>query len=219
MDWREGVAILLLGFISAWPPIVIHAADPDPVSDFVGDGIAESFVLRDIFVNGDVSNTTGGVRAGLGPKFFPAQTNQGVSITRFLIAPCGFNPPQTHPRGTEMLTLLEGGPLEVGFVDTEGQTHINILHPNDVTCFPRGMMHFTHNVGTEVANAVSGFNSQDPGFMLEAVGMFHLPAKVVAGAFNQSQDFVNKINQTMYAFGNHLVRSEVDGCVPGRSSL
>ena len=36
------------------------------------------------------------------------------------MVPCGVNLPHTHPRATEILTLISGGPLQVGFVDTSG---------------------------------------------------------------------------------------------------
>ncbi|GLJ37203.1 hypothetical protein SUGI_0754570 [Cryptomeria japonica] len=56
-----------------------------------------------------------------------------------------------------------GGPLKVGFVDTQGQAFIDILHPGDVTIFLRGTLHFELNVGTEEANYISSLNSQNPG--------------------------------------------------------
>jgi hypothetical protein len=39
------------------------------------------------------------------------------------MVPCGSNLPHTHPRASEVLSLLSGGPLQVGFVDTTGNQH------------------------------------------------------------------------------------------------
>ncbi|GLJ37201.1 hypothetical protein SUGI_0754550 [Cryptomeria japonica] len=69
-----------------------------------------------------------------------------------------------------MLTLIiSGGPLQVGFVDTQGQAFIDILHPGDVTIFSRGTLHFELNVGTEEANYISALNSQNPGVVTSSV--------------------------------------------------
>ncbi len=41
-------------------------------------------------------------------------------MVRFELLPCGTNPPHTHPRASELLFLVSGGPLLAGFVDTSG---------------------------------------------------------------------------------------------------
>ena len=46
--------------------------------------------------------------------------SEGITYVRFQMVPCGVNLPHTHPRATEILTLITGGPLQVGFVDTSG---------------------------------------------------------------------------------------------------
>ena len=55
---------------------------------------------------------------------------QGLSVVRFKMVPCGSNLPHTHPRASEVLSLLSGGPLQVGFVDTTG----NYLSNNTMPC-------------------------------------------------------------------------------------
>jgi hypothetical protein len=58
-----------------------------------------------------------------GVKWF--YRTQGLSIVRFKMVPCGSNLPHTHPRASEVLSLLSGGPLQVGFVDTTGNLTVN----------------------------------------------------------------------------------------------
>lgn len=50
----------------------VEAADPDPLVDFSAN--ANTPVFRDIFANGDVTNGSGGVRAGLDIGKFPGLT-------------------------------------------------------------------------------------------------------------------------------------------------
>ncbi|XP_057844145.2 germin-like protein 2-4 [Cryptomeria japonica] len=106
-----------------------------------------------------------------------------------------------HPRATEMLALISGGPLQVGFVDTHGNAFIDILNPGDITIFPRGMMHFEANVGKEEANFISALNSQNPGVMPSSVSIMKLPSIAVAAAFNISQRDVNKLESRIYCSG------------------
>jgi mannose-6-phosphate isomerase-like protein (cupin superfamily) len=141
-----------------------YSADPDPVRDFE-TGLS-SFTLRNIFKNGDVSSDTGGIRAATNPQNFPAVRTQGLSVVRFKMVPCGSNLPHTHPRASEVLSLLSGGPLQVGFVDTTGASFIDILYPGDLTVFPRGVLHFELNVGTVEAEYLSALNSENPGTLV-----------------------------------------------------
>ncbi|CAM6039182.1 unnamed protein product, partial [Sphagnum compactum] len=89
--------------------------------------------------------------------------SQGITVVRFELVPCGTNPPHTHPRASELLFLISGGPLLAGFVDTSGVAHLSIIYAGDVTIFPRALLHFETNLGTETAIFLSGLNSQNPG--------------------------------------------------------
>ncbi|XP_059065430.1 uncharacterized protein LOC131857213 isoform X1 [Cryptomeria japonica] len=102
-----------------------------------------------------------------------------------------------------MLTLISGGPLQVGFVDTQGQAFIDILHPGDVTIFSRGTLHFELNVGTEETNYISALNSQNPGVVTSSMPILKLPLKSVATAFNITQQAVKKLDSTIYASDSH----------------
>ncbi|XP_057872520.1 germin-like protein subfamily 1 member 7 isoform X2 [Cryptomeria japonica] len=190
----------------------VYGADPDPLTDFA-PGL-KTFTLRDIFSNGDVSVDSGGVRAATSVAKFPAAASQGLQYVRFKMVPCGVNLPHTHPRATEMLTLISGGPLQVGFVDT--QAFIDILHPGDVTIFPRGTMHFEINIGFKEADYISALNSQNPGVLTSSVSILKLPLTTVATAFNITERAVKKLESTIYASGRGLKKTSKSGCVPGR---
>ncbi|KAJ7559466.1 hypothetical protein O6H91_04G086100 [Diphasiastrum complanatum] len=187
--------VVMMAALLSYPSSIVRCADPDPLQDF---DVASSLVLRNIFANATVSKSDGGVRAIVEPKHLGVQSHQGVSIARYLIEPCGMDPPHTHPRATELITLLAGGPLLVGFVDSSiGQLRSSFLQANDVAMLPRGLMHFMQNIGNTTASIFSVFNSQNPGLLVSSVGLFRLPIEVVAGAMNQSPKVVKHINKTM----------------------
>ncbi|KEH37076.1 cupin domain protein [Medicago truncatula] len=49
-------------------------------------------------------------------------------MTHIDIAPWGVNPPHSHPRATEILTVLEGT-LEVGFITSNPENrHFRLIH-------------------------------------------------------------------------------------------
>eukprot|EP00253_Pinus_taeda_P029975 PITA_29975 len=192
----------------------VYSADPDPVRDFE-TGLS-TFTLRNIFQNGDVTSDTGGIRAATNPQNFPAVRTQGLSIVRFKMVPCGSNLPHTHPRATEVLSLLYGGPLQVGFVDTTGASHIDILYPGDITVFPRGVLHFELNVGSVEAEYLSALNSENPGTLTSSEALFHIPLRALATSLNVDQRVVNWLNSTAYRYAPSLKKTANSGCEPGR---
>lgn len=205
--------VLLFAFLSSFT--LLLASDPDPVMDFA-PGV-NSFVFRDIYSNGVVVNGTGGIRAGLSTDKFPAITTQGLTIVRFRIVPCGCQLAHSHPRASEILSLISGGPLQVGFVDTKGETHVNLLYPGDVTLFPRGMIHFELNVGDKEAEYISALNSQNPGTLTAAAALFRIPERALSTSLNLPATLLQRINSTLtHNIGPILEKSGRSGCVPGR---
>ncbi|OAE24130.1 hypothetical protein AXG93_2752s1440 [Marchantia polymorpha subsp. ruderalis] len=176
----------------------VEAADPDPLVDFSAN--ATTPVFRNLFANGDVTTGSGGIRAALDIGKFPGLTSEGLTVVQFKMVPCGENVPHTHPRATELLSLISGGPLQAGFVDTKGQAHIHILYPGDLIVFPRGLLHFELNVGTETAFYLSALNSQNPGTLDAAGAVLQLPERAAAIAFNQDIE-------TVGAYSSNLLRS------------
>ncbi|GLJ36555.1 hypothetical protein SUGI_0734760 [Cryptomeria japonica] len=195
----------------------IYGSDPDPLTDYA-PGVT-SFTLHDIFTNGQITVDTGGVRADATVAKFPAMQSQGLTYVRFKIVPCGVNLPHTHPRASEVLALISGGPLQVGLVDTQGNTFIDILNPGDIATFPRGMMHFQVNLGKEEADFISALNSQNPGLLSSSVSILKLPLIAVATAFNITQQEVKELRSLIYASGIGLKQIAKSGCIPGGDAI
>ncbi|KAH8948711.1 hypothetical protein BDL97_11G107300 [Sphagnum fallax] len=193
----------------------VTAADPDPVLDNPLN--LTSFTIRDIFKNGDVSSGPGGVRAAVNTKNFPATTSEGITVVRFEMVPCGVNVPHTHPRASELLSLISGGPLQVGFIDTAGNAHLDIIHAGDSTLFPRGLLHFEINLGTENATYVSALNSQNPGTLNAGASLFRVPELTLATALNTEYSVLKKIAKSISSDLTTLEKSSKANCVPGKS--
>ena len=104
---------------------------------------------------------------------FPGLNTLGISLARIDFAPYGQNPPHTHPRGTEILVVLEGT-LFVGFVtsNTDNRLFTKTLNKGDVFVFPVGLIHFQVNVGKTSAIAISGLSSQNAGAITIANAVF-----------------------------------------------
>ena len=104
---------------------------------------------------------------------FPGLNTLGISLARIDFAPYGQNPPHTHPRGTEILVVLEGT-LFVGFVtsNTDNRLFTKTLNKGDVFVFPVGLIHFQVNVGKTNAIAISGLSSQNAGAITIANAVF-----------------------------------------------
>ena len=88
----------------------------------------------------------------------------GISLDRIDFAPYGLNPLHTHPRGTELLVVLEGTFL-VGFVTSQPNYRLftKTLNQGDVFVFPVGLIHLQFNIGETNAIAFSSFSSQNVG--------------------------------------------------------
>ena len=97
----------------------------------------------------------------------------GISLARIDFAPYGQNPPHTHPRGTEILVVLEGS-LYVGFVtsNTDNRLFTKVLNKGDVFVFPVGLIHFQFNVGKTNAIAIAALSSQNAGVITIANAVF-----------------------------------------------
>ncbi|MCD9639865.1 hypothetical protein HAX54_024777 [Datura stramonium] len=98
----------------------------------------------------------------------PGLNTLGISIVRADLEPQGLVPLHTHPRATELITILEGT-LYAGFLvpDTvnifKSRLFSKIMNPGDVFVIPQGLIHFQYNVGHKNATLLASFNSQNPG--------------------------------------------------------
>ena len=123
---------------------------------------------------GNTSNPLGSKVTPVFVDQLPGLNTLGISLARIDFAPKGLNPPHTHPRGTEILVVLEGN-LYVGFVlSDQGNNSFftKVLNKGDVFVFPIGLIHFQLNVGYGNAVAISGLSSQNPGVITIANAVF-----------------------------------------------
>jgi len=127
----------------------------------------------------------------------PGLNTLGISMARIDYAPRGQNPPHTHPRATEILTVLEGS-LYVGFVTSnpDNKFFSKMLNKGDVFVFPQGLIHFQFNPSYDKpAVAIAALNSQNPGAITIANAVFgsHPPIAddVLAKAFQVDKKVVD----------------------------
>uniref|UniRef100_A0A0D9X561 Germin-like protein n=1 Tax=Leersia perrieri TaxID=77586 RepID=A0A0D9X561_9ORYZ len=140
----------------------------------------------------------------------PGLNTLGISIARIDYAPLGENPPHTHPRATEILTVLEGT-LYVGFV-TSNQNNMNklfskVLNKGDVFVFPEGLIHFQFNPNPhEPAVAIAALSSQNPGAITIANAVFGskppISDDVLAKAFQVEKGTIDWL-QAQFWENNH----------------
>ncbi|KAK3002913.1 hypothetical protein RJ639_018199 [Escallonia herrerae] len=105
---------------------------------------ADDFFFSGLIIMGNTSNPVGFKVTPVTLAQLPGLNTLGISIVRIDRAPWGINPPHTHPRATEILTILEGS-LQVGFVTSNPENRIisKVLQKGDVFVFPVDL--FTSN--------------------------------------------------------------------------
>ncbi|CAH1425197.1 unnamed protein product [Lactuca virosa] len=202
------IMFLALALTVAW------AADHSPLQDFcVADingqvrvngfacknpnGVqANDFYFSGMHMMGNTSNRLG---SSVTPAFvfqIPGLITLGISLARLDFAPWGLIPPHTHPRATEILTVLEGQ-IEVGFVTSNPDNrHISkVLNKGDVFVFPVNLIHYQRNVGNMNAVAMVALSSQNPGVVPIANVVFgsnpDISTDVLAKAFQVSDDIIS----------------------------
>ncbi|CAO2209915.1 unnamed protein product [Urochloa humidicola] len=168
------------------------ASDPSPLQDFCVADMhfpvkVNGFVCKDpMAVNADdffkaakldearKTNKIGSNVTLISAVQLPGLNTLGISIARIDYAPLGQNPPHTHPRATEILTVLEGI-LYVGFVTSnpDNKLFAKVLHKGDVFVFPQGLIHFQFNpIYDKPAVAIAALSSQNPGAITIANAVF-----------------------------------------------
>ncbi|KAJ9163195.1 hypothetical protein P3X46_022893 [Hevea brasiliensis] len=148
--------------------LVNGASCKDPKQVQAGD-----FLFTGLHLPGNTSNPAGSKATLVTAAQLPGLNTLGVSMVRIDYAPWGINPPHTHPRASEILTVLEGT-LEVGFVTSNPDNRLitKVLNKGDVFVFPVGLIHFQRNTGNGYAVAIAAFNSQNPGVITIANAVF-----------------------------------------------
>nr|XP_043629555.1 putative germin-like protein 2-3 isoform X2 [Erigeron canadensis] len=190
------------------------AYEPKPLQDFcVADpnmklnGVAcknpmqvqaEDFFFSGLHIRGNTSNTVGSRVTTVFATQLPGLNTLGISMVRIDYAPWGLNPPHTHPRATEILTVLEGS-LEVGFVTSNPDNRFitKVLKKGDVFVFPVGLVHFQRNIGNGNAVAIAALSSQNPGAITIANAVFGanppIPSDILAKAFQVDRTVVDQL--------------------------
>ncbi|CAN0914478.1 Putative germin-like protein 2-1 [Linum grandiflorum] len=192
------------------------AADPSPLQDFcVADSTnqvrmngfacknpamvqASDFSFSGLQNPGNTANAVGSVVTPVTVAQIPGLNTLGISMVRIDYAPLGIGSPHTHPRATEVLTVIEGT-LEVGFVTSNPENRLisKILQKGDVFVFPIGLIHFQRNVGYTNAVAISALSSQNPGVITVANSVFgskpDIATDILAKAFQVDKSIVQKL--------------------------
>ncbi|CAK7357327.1 unnamed protein product [Dovyalis caffra] len=188
------------------------ASDPSPLQDFcVADpsssvrinGLpcmdpklvnANRFLFRGLHVPTNTSNPLG---FGANSVRIPGLNTLGIALARGDFAPRGVAPLHTHPRATEIATVLEGS-LLVGFVTSNPENRFisKVVQKGDVFVFPKGLIHFLYNVGDSPASVIVSFSSQDPGFIVVA-DLFgtnpSIPNDILAKAFQVDESIIRQL--------------------------
>ncbi|MED6220971.1 hypothetical protein PIB30_049913 [Stylosanthes scabra] len=207
---------------------IASAYDPSPLQDFC---VALNDTRNAVFVNGKFCKDPklvvaedffkhvdpGNVTNKLGSKVTPVSVNElpglntlGISLARIDFGAKGLNPPHTHPRGTEILIVIEGT-LLVGFVTSNQNNNTNqlftkVLNKGDVFVFPIGLIHFQFNIGYGNAVAIAALSSQNAGVITIANAVFGstppISPQVLTKAFQVDKNVINYLEKQFWYDNN-----------------
>ncbi|CAJ2669528.1 unnamed protein product [Trifolium pratense] len=205
---------------------VALAYDPSPLQDFC---VAINDPKDGVFVNGKFCKDPALVKAedffkhieqgntsnALGSQVTPVAVDQlfglntlGISLARVDFARKGLNPPHIHPRGTEILIVVEGT-LYVGFVTSnqdKNRLFTKVLNKGDVFVFPIGLIHFQLNIGYGNAVAIAGLSSQNPGVITIANALFKsdpsISDEVLTKAFQVDKSVIDYLQKQSWYDNN-----------------
>ncbi|XP_030442278.1 putative germin-like protein 2-1 [Syzygium oleosum] len=208
------IRILFLGLAAL--VITVAVADESPLQDFCvagpSNGVfvngfackdpkmvqANDFYFGGLHLAGNVSNPVGSKVTPVTVVQVPGLNTLGISLARIDYSPWGINPPHTHPRASEILTVIEGT-LEVGFVTSNPDNRLitKVLYKGDVFVFPVGLIHFQRNVGYSNAIAIAALGSQNPGVITIANAVFgsnpDIATDILAKAFQVDKSIAGQI--------------------------
>jgi quercetin dioxygenase-like cupin family protein len=158
------------------------------------------FFFSELNIPRDTSNPLGSTVTLLNMDKILGLKTLGISLARMDFAPHGLNPPHIHPRGTEILVVLEGT-LLVGFVTSniDNRLFTKVLNAGDVFVFPIGLIHFQFNTGHTNVVAIAGLSSQNPGVITIANAVFGsnppINPDVLAKAFQLDRNMINYLQK------------------------
>ncbi|KAL3846197.1 hypothetical protein ACJIZ3_003600 [Penstemon smallii] len=208
--------IISLIFVALSFGLLAFAFEPSPLQDFcVADStssarvnglvckhptsvVADDFFFSGLHVPGNTSNPNGSRVTPMTVAQLPGLNSLGISMVRVEYAPWGINPPHTHTRATEILTVIEGS-LQVGFVTSNPDNNLitRTIKKGDVFVFPIGLVHFQRNVETGNAVAIAALSSQNPGVITIANTVFGsnpgISGDILAKAFQVDKSVVDQL--------------------------
>lgn len=158
----------------------------------------DHFVFSGLHIPRTPSAALGSVVTPVTVAQLPGLNTLGISLARIDYAPWGVVPPHVHPRGSEILTVIEGE-IEAGFVTSNPENRLirKFLKKGDVFVFPIGLVHYQRNVGKGKALSFSGLNSENPGVVIVPNAVFAsnplIPSDLLAKAFQVDQKVVDNI--------------------------
>ncbi|CAM6081589.1 unnamed protein product [Calypogeia fissa] len=182
-----------------------QASDPELTTDFaVPVGINATTLDGSFFTNMGLRNVSAKVGnfatvTPINQGNFPALVGLGTSSALLQFPMGATNPPHTHPRGTELLYVIDGA-LLVGLVDTTDKLFTQTLLAGDLFVFPKGLVHFQINYGSVPVTAYAGFSSSNPGLVRLPNALFKsgIPDTVLATGFGVSTMVIDDlINATV----------------------
>ncbi|XP_073009307.1 putative germin-like protein 2-1 [Typha latifolia] len=201
----------ILALLALTSPLAL-ASDPSPLQDFcVADEMPQVFVngfvckdpklakAEDFFYSGldkpgDTNNKYGSKVTLVDVQKLPGLNTLGIAVARLDVAPFGINPPHTHPRATEILTVLEGS-FYAGFITSDNKLFAKVISKGDVFVFPKGLIHFEFNYGTVPAVGIASLSSQNPGLIRVADALFgsnpRISEEVLAKAFQVDKKIID----------------------------
>ena len=162
---------------------------------------ANDFFTSGLNIPGNTNNKVGSNVTTVNVDRIAGLNTLGISLVRIDYAPYGQNPPHTHPRGSEILVVVEGT-LHVGFVSSNqdgNRLFTKVLNKGDVFVFPIGMIHFQLNIGHTPSVAFAGLSSQNAGVITIADTVFGstppINPEVLARAFQLDPKVVEELQQ------------------------
>ncbi|KAI7728421.1 hypothetical protein M8C21_000905 [Ambrosia artemisiifolia] len=157
---------------------------------------ANDFYFRGLHLKGNTSNPFGLMVQPVTVAQLPGLNTLGISMIRIDYAPWGINPPHTHPRATEIITVIEGT-LQVGFITSYPEYRLitKVLYQGDVFVFPVGLVHFQQNVANKSAVVIGALSSQNPGAIMVGNAVFGskptISSEILAKAFQVDKKVVD----------------------------
>jgi len=150
------------------------------------DGAPQSFIVRG----------PGGTIRPLTLSQMPSLTGQGLAYVLIELAPCGLILPETHPRATEMIYVIEGERLQVGFSEENGgRTLVNEIRKGQCMLFPASLIHFEQNLACTPVKYLAALNSEDPGVVTMSWQTFGLPEYALQSTFNVNSTLIDMIKR------------------------